>query len=77
MIYGDSEDEEDRRKRIEAERNGSNIGFVLGLAVGTAMVLTQDESKTVEQTIQNEQDYNEFIAELEAEEEEYIWQQAM
>ena len=76
LIDGDSEDEEDRRKRIEAERNGSNAGFVLGLAVSAAMALTQNESKSEEQTIQDEQDYNEFLAELETEE-EYRWQQAM
>ena len=76
LIDGDSEDEEERRKRIEAEQTGSNVGFVLGLAIGAAKALTQNESKTEEQTIQDEQDYNEFIAELEAEE-EYDWQQAM
>ena len=76
MIDSDSEDEEDRRKRIAAEENGSNIGAVLGVAIGAAMALTQNESKTEEQAIQNEQDYNEFVAELEAEE-EYNWHQAM
>lgn len=77
LIDGDTEDEEERRKRIEAEQTGSNVGFVLGLAVGAAMALTQNESQTEEQTIQDEQDYNEFVAELEAEEEEYNWHQAM
>ena len=77
MIDNDAEDEEEHRKRIEAEQAGSNVGFVLGLAIGAAMAPAQDESKTEEQTILEEQDYNEFIAELEAEEEDYNWQQAM
>lgn len=38
------------------------MGTILGLATGTVMALTE------EQTIQDEQDYNEFLAELEAEE---------
>ena len=76
MIGSDSEDEEERRKRIAAEENGANIGAVLGVVIGAAMALSQDESETEEQVIQNEQDYNEFVAELEAEE-EYNWQQTM
>ena len=76
LIGSDSEDEEERRKRIAAEENGANIGAVLGVVIGAAMALSQDESETEEQVIQNEQDYNEFVAELEAEE-EYNWQQTM
>ena len=51
------------------------MGTILGLAVGAAIALT--ENKTEEQVIQDEQDFNEFLAQLEAEEEEHTWQQAM
>ena len=68
LIEDDSEDPEERRKRIEAEQAGSNVGAILGLAVGAAMALT--ETNTEEQTIQDEQDFNEFLAQLEAEEEQ-------
>ncbi len=51
--------------------------MLLGLAIGAAMVLTQDEAQSEKQTIQDEQDYNEFLAQMEAEEEEHTWQQAM
>lgn len=34
IIDDESEDEEERRKRIEAEQNGSDIGTLLGLAAG-------------------------------------------
>jgi hypothetical protein len=39
------------------------------------MALT--ETETEEQAIQDEQDFNEFLAQLEAEEEEHTWQQTM
>ena len=61
-MEGDSDDPEERRRQMEADQAASNVGAILGLAVGTAMALTED------QTIQDEQDYNEFLAELEAEE---------
>lgn len=76
LIEDDSEDPDERRKRIEAEQAGSNVGTILGLAIGAAMALTESKS-TEEQVIQDEQDFNEFLAELEAEEEEHTWQQAM
>ena len=75
LIEDDSEEPDERRKRIEAEQAGSTVGTILGLAIGAAMALT--ETKTEEQAIQDEQDFNEFLAELEAEEEEHTWQQAM
>lgn len=61
---------------MEAEQAGSNVGTILGLAIGAAMALTENKS-TEEQAIQDEQDFNEFLAELEAEEEEHNWQQSM
>ena len=70
-MEGDSDDPEERRRRMEADQAASNVGAILGLAIGAAMALTE------EQTIQNEQDYNEFLAELEAEEGDQIFQQTM
>ena len=61
---------------MEAEQAGSNVGTILGLAIGAVMGLT-DTEPTEEQVIQDEQDFNEFLAELEAEEEEHTWQQNM
>ena len=76
LIEDDSEDPDERRKRIEAEQAGSNVGTILGLAIGAVMGLTEADP-TEEQVIQDEQDFNEFLAELEAEEEEQTWQQNM
>ena len=70
-MEGDSDDPEERRRRMEADQAASNVGAILGLAIVTAMALTE------EQTIQDEQDYNEFLAELEAEEGDQIFQQTM
>ena len=53
------------------------MGTILGLAIGAAMALTETQTPEEQQTIQDEQDFNEFLAELEAEEEEHTWQQAM
>lgn len=58
-----------------AQQNGSDIGAVLGLAIGAVMALT--ETKTEEQTIQDDEDFNEFLARMEAEEEEPSWQRTM
>ena len=52
------------------------MGTILGLAIGAVMGLTEADP-TEEQVIQDEQDFNEFLAELEAEEEEQTWQQNM
>ena len=66
MIDGDSEDEEERRKRIAAEENGSNIGAVLGIAIGAISALTQEE-----QDIHAQEEYNEYYVQ------EENWEQAM
>lgn len=53
------------------------MGTILGLAIGAAMALTETQSQEEQQTIQDEQDFNEFLAELEAEEEEHFFKQSM
>jgi fucose permease len=70
-MEGNSDDPEERRRRMEANQAASNVGAILGLAIGTAMALTE------EQTIQDEQDYNEFLVQMETEEDEHMWQQTM
>lgn len=45
IIDNESEDEEERRKRIEAEQNGSDIGTLLGLTAGLiASAISQEEN---------------------------------
>ncbi len=50
LIEDDSEDEEERRKRIEAEQNGSDIGAAIGLAIGLIHNRSQQKKGTVKQT---------------------------
>lgn len=50
------EDPEERRRRIEAEQNGSDLGAVLGLAIGAAVALTTEE----------EEEYQEYLVEQDA-----------
>ena len=61
---------------MEAEQAGSNVGTILGLTISAVMGLAETEL-TEEQVIQDEQDFNEFLAELATEEEEHNWQQTM
>ena len=62
---------------MEAEQAGSDIGAALGLVIGAAMVLTETQSPEEQQTIQDEQDFNEFLAQMEAEDEEQTFQLSM
>lgn len=39
----------ERYRRIQAEQEAKNIGAVIGLVAGVAMVLTQDEQSSTEQ----------------------------
>ena len=62
----ESDDPEERRRRIEAEQAGANLGAVLGLTIGAVVALTEEE-EIVEQ---------EYVNERYAEEENK-WQQTL
>lgn len=52
IINDESEDEEERRKRIEAEQNGSGIGMLLGLTVGMiAGAISKEETVDYEDEV--------------------------
>ena len=53
IIDSTSEDPEERRKRIEAQENASNLGAIIGLAVGAIAAISEadnTEDKTIEGT---------------------------
>ena len=54
QIIDDEEDPEERRKRIEAEQNGSNLGAALGLAIGAVMALTEEQEEVNEYYVEEE-----------------------
>lgn len=79
MIDNDSDDPEEQRKKIEAQHTASNLGAVIGLAAGIIGALTEKENEE-EQSIQEEEGFKEFLAEMDREyeyEEEQNWQQTM
>ena len=45
LLDDDSEDAEEKRRRMEAKMEGENIGVLLGLAAGAAIALTQNEEQ--------------------------------
>ena len=49
LLHDGNEDVEERYRRIQAEQEAKNIGAVIGLVAGVAMVLTQDEQSSTEQ----------------------------
>lgn len=53
-MIDDEEDPEERRKRIEAEQNGSDLGAALGLTIGTVMALTEEQEEVNEYYVEEE-----------------------
>ena len=49
LLDDDSEDAEEKRRRMEAKMEGENIGVLLGLAAGAAIALTQNEEQPTQQ----------------------------
>ena len=54
IIDNDSEDPDERRKRIEVEENGSTLGSVLGLGIG---MVTNTAANSQDETLDQEPDY--------------------
>ncbi len=50
-----SEDSEERRKRIEAEQNASNLGAIIGIAAGLILNMNDDNSEELPQELEEEQ----------------------
>lgn len=55
LINDDSEDEEERHRRIEAEEAGSNLGAAIGLAAGLISAALDDETDDLPAELEAEQ----------------------
>lgn len=84
MTDDDSDDPEEQKRKQEAARAASGAGAVLGLAIGAISAFTQENQSLTqtlddEQSVAEEEDFNEFLARLDEEYgyEEEQWQQTM
>lgn len=57
LIEDDSEDEEERKKRIQAEQNGADIGAAIGLAIGLIAGATDTPADNTEPVDEPEEDF--------------------
>ena len=77
----ESDDPEERKRQQEALQAASNLGAVIGLTAALVGTLQADnkKQKQEEARIQEEEEYQEFLAQMEAEHkhEEQNWQQTM
>jgi hypothetical protein len=77
----DSDDPEEQKRKYEAQQAADNAGAVLGLAIGAIEAFTRNNQSLnripdEEQQIEEEEEFNEFLAGLD-EEYEYEDQQQM
>ncbi len=73
----DSDDPEEQKRKYEAQQAADNVGAVLGLAIGAIESYIQNnQSLTQEpdedQKIEEEEEFNEFLASLD---EEYAYEE--
>ena len=72
-----SDDPEEQKRKYEAQQASSNVGAVLGLAIGAIEAFTQNNQSLnripdEEQQIEEEEEFNEFLASLD---EEYAYEE--
>jgi len=77
----ESDDPEERKRKLEAQQAASNLGAVIGLTTAIVGSLQEDnkEQKCEEVRIQDEEEYQEFLTQMEEKQkyEESNWQQTM
>ena len=79
---GDSDDPEEQKRKHEAQQAADNVGAVLGLAIGAIETFTRNKQSLnripdEEQQIEEEEEFNEFLARMDEEYENEDQQQMM
>ena len=73
----DSDDPEEQKRKHEAQQAADNVGAVLGLAIGAIEAFTQNNQSLTQEPdedrqIEEEEEFNEFLASLD---EEYAYEE--
>ena len=68
----DSDDPEERKRKYEAQQASSNVGAIIGLTIGAIEAFTQNNQSLArtqdeEQQIEEEEEFNEFLARMDEE----------
>jgi hypothetical protein len=68
----DSDDPEEQKRKHEAQQAGSNVGAIIGLTIGAIEAFTQNNQSLArtqdeEQQIEEEEEFNEFLARMDEE----------
>lgn len=68
----DSDDPEEQKRKYEAQQAGSNVGAILGLAIGAIDTFIQNNQSLTQKPdedrqIEEEEEFNEFLARMDEE----------
>lgn len=68
----DSDDPEEQKRKYEAQQAGSNVGAIIGLTIGAIEAFTHNNQSLnripdEEQQIEEEEEFNEFLARMDEE----------
>ena len=68
----DSDDPEEQKRKYEAQQAGSNVGAIIGLTIGAIEAFTRNNQSLnripdEEEQIEEEEEFNEFLARMDEE----------
>ena len=69
---GDSDDPEEQKRKYEATQTASNVGAIIGLTIGAIEAITNNNhslnrTQDEEHQIEEEEEFNEFLARMDEE----------